>query len=65
MDVGVGGIGNKGEDVVKSGGIVNMADGGEARWKNCCRFGDGIFGELWDDLPYRLPFTLDIRDVCL
>ena len=51
--------------MVKSGGIVSAGDGGGARWRDCCRFGVGIFGELWEDLPYRLPFTLDIGDVCL
>ena len=38
------------------------SDGGRARWRDCCRLPDGIFGELRKDLPYRLPFTLDISD---
>ena len=65
MGVRVGGTGNRGEGVVKSGGIFSADDGGGARWRDCCRFGVGIFEELWEDLPYRLPFTLDIGDVCL
>ena len=34
-------------------------------WKDCCRFSDWISGELQEDLPYRLPFTLNIGEVCL
>ena len=52
MDSGVG------DASVAGGG----ADGGGVRWRDCCRFSDGIFGELWEDLPYRLPFTLDLID---
>ena len=44
--------------IVSDGG----ADCGGASWRDCCRFPDGIFGELREDLPYRLPFTLDIID---
>ena len=48
------------------GGDASVAcgrtDGGGARWRDCCRFSNGIFGELREDLPYRLPFTLDISD---
>ena len=65
MGVAVGGVGTRGESVVSSGGSVNVADSGGARWKDCCRFPDGIFGELWEDLSYRLPFTLNIGDVFL
>ena len=65
MGVAVGGVGTRGEGVVSSGGNVSVADGGGARWKDCCRFPDGISGELWEDLPYRLPFTLNIGDVFL
>ena len=60
MGVGVGGVRNSREGVVSSGGNVSVADGGEARWRDCCRFDDGIFRELWEDLPYRLLFTLSI-----
>ena len=66
MGVGVGGVGNRGGSVVSSGRNTSVADGradGErSRWRDCCRFPDGIFGELREDLPYRLPFTLDISD---
>ena len=69
MGMGVGGVGNRGEVVVSSGGNVSVADGGAdgggARWRDCCRFPDGIFGELWEVLSYRFPFTLDIGDVAL
>ena len=64
MSVGVDGAGNRGEGVVSSGGNVSMAGGG-ARWRGCCRFSDGIFRELWEDLPYCLPFMLDIGTVFL
>ena len=69
MGMGVGGVGNRGEVVVSSGGNVSVADGGAdgggARWRDCCRFPDGIFGELREDLPYCLPFRLDIIDFFL
>ena len=69
MGMGVGGVGNREEVVVSSGGNVSVADGGAdgggARWRDCCRFPDGIFGELWEVLSYRFPFTLDIGDVAL
>ena len=69
MGVGIGGAGNRGGGVVSSGGNVNVtdggADGGVARWRDCCRFLDGIFGKPWEDLPYHLPFMLDIDDVFL
>ena len=42
MGVGVGVVGNRGEDVICSGGNVIRADGGGARWKDCCRFPDRI-----------------------
>ena len=45
MGVGIGGAGNRGEGVVSSGGNVSVVGGG-ARWRNCYRFPDGIFGEL-------------------
>ena len=64
MSAGVDGVGNRGEGVVSSGGNVSMAGGG-ARWRGCCRFSDGIFRELWEDLPYCLPFMLDIGTVFL
>ena len=69
MGVGIGGVGNRGGGVVSSGGNVSVtdggADGGGARWRDCCRFPDGIFGELREDLPYHLPFMLDIGNVFL
>ena len=64
MGVRVGGAGNRGEGVVSSGGNVSVAGGG-ARWRDSCRFPDGIFRKLWEDLPYRLPFMLDIGNVFL
>ena len=64
MGVRVGGAGNRGEGVVTSGGNVSVAGGG-ARWRDSCRFPDWIFRELWEDLPYRLPFMLDIGNVFL
>ena len=69
MDVGIGGVGNRGRGVVSSGGNVKVtdggADGGGARWRDCCRFPDGIFGELQEDLPYHILFMLDIGNVFL
>ena len=56
-------VGNTGEGLVSSGGSVSVADGGRTEWKDCCRFPDGISGELREDLPYRLPFTINISDV--
>ena len=45
--------------MVRCGGDASVAD----RWgRDCCRFPDGIFTELREDLPYRLPFTFDIFD---
>ena len=62
MSVGMSGV-------VSSGGNVSVthggADGGGSSWRDCCRFPDGIFGELWEYLPYHLPFMLDIGDVLL
>ena len=46
MGVGVGGVGNRGEGMMSSGGNVSVADGGGARWKDCCKVPDGIFEEL-------------------
>ena len=51
-------VGGGGNASVADGGI----DGGGARWTDCCRFPDEIFGELREDLPYRLPFALNIID---
>ena len=66
MGVGVGGVGNWGGSVDSGGGDASVAgggaDGGGVRWRDYCRFSDGIFVELWEDLPYRLPFTLDLID---
>ena len=67
--MGMGGVGNRGGDVVSSGGNISVSDGranaGGSRWWDYCRFPDGIFGELREDLLYHLPFTLDISDVFL
>ena len=57
MGVRVGGAGNRGDDVVSSGGDVGVAGGG-ARWRDCCRFPEDNFGQLWEDPPYCLPYTL-------
>ena len=43
MGVGVDGVGNRGKGVVRSRGIVSVADGGRARSRGCCRFPDGVF----------------------
>ena len=55
MRVGVGGVGNGGGGVVSGGGNASAAnggaDGGGAMWRDCCRFPDGNFGELREDLP--------------
>ena len=56
MGIAIGDVGTRGEGVVSSGG---------AKCEDCCRFPDGISGELWEDLPYHLPFTLNIDDVFL
>ena len=61
IGVGVGGVGNRGGAVVSDGGNASVADDG-ARWRDCCRFPNGIFGKLLEGLPYRLPFTLNISD---
>ena len=67
MGVGVSGVGNRGWGVVSGRENASVADGGAdgggARWRNCCRFPNGVLGELWEDLPHRLPFTLDISDI--
>ena len=66
MGVGVGGVGNRGRSVqsdeVDASVADGGADGGGARWRDCCRFSNRIFGELREDLPYRLPFTLMVID---
>ena len=66
MSVGVGGVGNRGKSAESGGGDACVADsgadGGGARWRDCYRFSDGIFGELREDLPYRFPFTLNVMD---
>ena len=58
----MGGVRNRGGDAVSSGGNVSLtdvgADGGWARWRDGCRFPNGIFGELREDLPHHLSFTL-------
>ena len=55
--------------MVSSGGNVSVtdgrADGGGAMWRVFCRLPDEIFGELWEDLPYHLPFTLHTGDFFL
>ena len=67
MCVGIGSVGNRGEGLVSSGGNVSVtdggADGGGARWRDCYRFPDGIFGELREDVPYHVTFMLDINNV--
>ena len=64
IGVGVGTVRNRGGSVKSGGGDASVAcggaDGGGARWRDCCRFFNGIFAELQEDLPYRLPFTLDL-----
>ena len=66
MGVRVGSVENRGRDVVSGGGNANVtdgrADGGGPRWRDCCRFSDGILGELREDLPYCLPFMLNVID---
>ena len=64
MGVAVGCVRTRGEDVMSTGGSVSVADGGGTGWKGCCRFHDGISGELSEDLSYRLPLTLNISEVC-
>ena len=65
MGVAVGCVGPRRESVVSSGGSVSLADGRGATWKDCCRFPDGISGELREDLPYCLPFMLSMGNVFL
>ena len=49
IGVGVGGVGNRGRSVEGGGGDASVADGGGARWRDCCRFSNGIFKELQED----------------
>ena len=69
MGVRMAGVGKRGGGLVSSGGNVSVTDGGadsvRATWGDCCRFPDGIFGELWEDLPYHLPFTFHTGDFFL
>ena len=65
MGVENGCVGARGKGVVSSGGSVSVADGRGNEWRDCCRFPKGISGELQEDLPNRLPFTLNISDVIL
>ena len=50
MGVGVGSAGNKDGCVVNNGGNASVTDGGTdgggPRWRDCCRFPDGVFREL-------------------
>ena len=46
---------------MSSGRDVGVAGGG-AGWRDCCRF-PKIFGKLWEDLPYSLPFMFSVGDV--
>ena len=57
-----GGAGNRGDAVVSSRDFGVTC--GEAGWRDCCRFPE-TFGELWEDLPYSFPFTLNVDDVFL
>ena len=57
MGLSFGGAGIREEGV----GCVSVSGGG-VRWRHCCRFPNVIFGELWEDLPYCLPFRLYIDD---
>ena len=65
MGVAVGCVRTGGEGVVSRGGGVSVADDGGARWKDCCRFPDEIFRELWEGLPYHLSFMLNIGNIFL
>ena len=65
MGVEIDGAGNRGGVVMSSGGNVSLTDGGGARWRDCCRIPDDIFGEPRKDLSYCLPFTLHINDLFL
>ena len=38
----VGCVGTRGEGMVISEGSVTVADDGGARWRDCCRFRNGI-----------------------
>ena len=58
----MGCVGKRGGGVVSSRGNVSVTDGGGARWKDCCRFPDEIFGELLEYFAYHLPFTLHTGD---
>ena len=62
MGVGVGGVGSRGRSMASGGGDASVADGGGAKYRYCCKFSDGILGELQEDLPYRFPFTLNVID---
>ena len=45
MGVGVCGADNRGDSMISSGGNASVGGGG-ARWRDCGRFPDGIFGEF-------------------
>ena len=46
MGVGVGGLGNREEGVVRSLGNVIVADGRGDRWRDYCRFPNRFLREL-------------------
>ena len=54
--------GNRGGAAVSSGDF-GLA-GGRSGWSNCCRISE-IFVELWEDLPYSLPFAFNFVDAFL
>ena len=69
MGVRVGDVGSRGRSLVGGGEDASVAnggaDGGGARWRDCCRLSNVNFRELREDFPYRLPFTLKVIDFFL
>ena len=57
MDVGDGGGGDGGSAVVGGGRDACVGNGGVDEG-DCCRF-SGVIRELWEDLPYSVPFFVE------
>ena len=56
------GADNRGDAVVSCADFVVTCGG--PGWRDYCRL-DKISRELWEDLPYSLPFTFNVGDLIL